>query len=172
LKFLRRLTLANLLAATALLASICASGCDRQGAQPTPQAAVQPSRPRLSATEEFDLRSKCADLGDKMRPGYGIVGAALSSDVLTHYNPDTNRCYVQFTATKNFNYKSSSVPTNYRTVGIYDGQTREMLVFADQEGDKSYGTIYTAKSTDDQYTTYDKASDEIDKLMHGGDDAP
>lgn len=126
------------------------------------------AQPRLSATEEFNLRGKCAALGDEMTATYGIVGDALISDMVTHYNPETNRCYVEFTATKNFAFKYPSTPENYRTVAVYDGQTKEMLVYADQEGDKSNGIIWTRQAVNDRYTSFEKAQAEIDLLMQVG----
>ncbi|MHB8652561.1 MAG: hypothetical protein ACYDA9_01650 [Terriglobia bacterium] len=147
-----------------LLALVLSTGCN----QPHVQQKAQPSssRPRLSATEEFNLRGKCAALADEMAPGYGLVGAALNSEVLSHYNPETNRCYVQVTVTKNFSYTQPSIPSNYLGIAIYDGQTKEMLVYAYQVGDKSYGVIYSAS---DSNVTYDKASAEIGRLMHDRD---
>jgi hypothetical protein len=103
-----------------------------------------------------------------MAPVYGAVGVALTSDVLSHYNPDSNRCYVQFTVTKNFSCTYPKIPANYTTIAVYDGQTREMLVSAHREGEKSSGVIWTAQSFDDRYVTFDRASAEIDRLMENG----
>jgi hypothetical protein len=147
---------------TAVLLGICFIGCTKSK---TEQAQPLPTRPRLSATEEFDLRSKCAELGDKMEPDYGVVGVALKSDMVTHYNPETNRCYVQFTATKNLSYNYPSTPENYLTTTVYDGQTKEQLVYAEQNGDKSHGMIWSRESFDERYTTFDKAQAEVDRLM-------
>jgi hypothetical protein len=81
----------------------------------------------------FGLRTKCAEIGEKMAPVYGLVGVALTSEMVSHYSPETNRCYIEFTNTKNFSFTHPSVPDNYRTTAVYDGQTKELLVFADQE---------------------------------------
>jgi len=130
---------------------------------------VPPTQPRVSATEEFNLRGKCAALGDTMEPSYGRVGVALTSDMVTHYNPETNRCYVQFTATKNFGYSGSPpVADNYFTIAVYDGQTKEMLVYAQQDGDKSHGAIWTRQDFNERYTTLDKAQAETERLMQTG----
>lgn len=95
----------------------------------------------LTAVEEFDLRTKCRKLVDEGSENldWGGVGDALTSSVYSHYNPNTNRCYAETVATKNFFYKGSDIPDNYRTAAVYDAQTRQMLIFADQEGTKSYG---------------------------------
>jgi hypothetical protein len=110
----------------------------------------------------FGLRTKCAEIGEKMAPVYGLVGVALTSEMVSHYSPETNRCYIEFTNTKNFSFTHPSVPDNYRTTAVYDGQTKELLVFADQEGNKSHGEIWTA---DEHYVTYEQAMAEIDRLM-------
>ena len=106
-----------------------------------------------------------------MAPRYGLVGVALTSEVSSHYNPETNRCYVQVTATKNFSYAYPSTPANYLSVAVYDGQTKEMLVSAFQNGENSSGIIWIAQSFNDRYVTFEKASTEIERLMHGGDSA-
>ena len=150
-----------------LLALVFMTGCN----QPHVQQKAQPSssRPRLSATEEFNLRGKCAALADEMAPGYGLVGVALTSEVLCHYNPETNRCYVQVTVTKNISHTDPSIPSNYLSIAVYDGQTREILISASQEGETSSGQIWTAQSSNDPFVTFDKASAEIDRLMHDRD---
>lgn len=132
---------------------------------------VEKQPPRITAAEEFELRTKCAELADKMKQEgpYGLVGNALISEMVPHYNPETNHCYVQFEATKNFSFTYPSVPTNYRTTSIYDGQTKELLVFADQEGEKSSGTIWTAAAFADRYVTYERAIAEVDRLMESED---
>jgi hypothetical protein len=56
-------------------------------------------------------------------------------------------------------------------IAIYDGQTKEMLVYATQKGERSSGWIWTAQSSNDTYVTFDKASAEINRLMHDGDNA-
>jgi hypothetical protein len=62
----------------------------------------------------FDLRTKCAEIVDKKSEVLGLVGAALTSKVSSHYNPDTNRCYAEVVTTKNFSYtyKEHPVPDN------------------------------------------------------------
>ena len=150
-----------------LLALAFATGCN----QPHVQEKAQPtsSRPRLSVTEEFHLRGECAALAEKMSPVYGLVGIALTSEVLSHYNPETNRCYVEVTVTKNPSYNDPKVPLNCSSLALYDGQTREMLISAHQEGKKSVGTVWVGKRADDPSVTSDGASAEINRLMQGRD---
>jgi len=58
-----------------LIACVCA-GCS--------------NRPILTQAQIFDLRTKCANIVSKQTWGY-------SDSVTPHYNPDTNRCYVETT---------------------------------------------------------------------------
>jgi hypothetical protein len=46
-----------------------------------------------SATDVFSLRTKCADLGEKIREKNDIVGNVVNQ--VSHYDPKTNRCYVR-----------------------------------------------------------------------------
>ncbi len=84
----------------------------------------QPSNRLPTATEVFELRSKCAALGEKIMED-NLIGIALAQEQLSHYSPETNRCYVKLEvhtanlATPQENY----VKHDY----FYDGQTKEML---------------------------------------------
>jgi hypothetical protein len=85
-----------------LAALFLLSSCDRLGNRPP------------TATEVFHLRSECADLAAKIRtlhPGFGV-----SDNVLSHYDPHTNRCYVQLTDIGQDLMHS-----------LYDGQTGDLL---------------------------------------------
>lgn len=103
--------------------------------------AAMPTSPRPSAVEIFELRTKCEKLMGDARENYsiGFVGAALTSDVTSHYNPVTNHCYAETYVTKNFSYKYPKVPDNYISDALYDVQTGEILLYAQQEGDKHSG---------------------------------
>src|SRR5438045_110893 len=77
-----------LLPTLGLLLCSCSSSSQPQKLQKTHVAAPP------TATEVFDLRSKCAELGQKIMDG-NLIGSALRQDQVSHYNPETNRCYVQ-----------------------------------------------------------------------------
>jgi hypothetical protein len=70
-----------------------------------------------SATEVFNLRSKCAELGEKILKQSGYL-----YDVLSHYDVRTNRCYVELT--------EHSLKENIYDRYLYDGQTEEILAHA------------------------------------------
>lgn len=119
-------------------------GCGTVQQPPGPQLPSAKSEQRypngLTAVEVFDLRTKCRKLVDEGSENldWGVVGPALTSSVYPHYNPDTNRCYVEEVATKNFFYRGSDIANNYRTAAVYDAQTRQMLVFTYQGGTEDY----------------------------------
>ena len=119
----------------------------------------------LTASEVFNLRTKCVELVDKQAQVLGMVGVALTSEVSSHYNPDTNRCYAEVVVTKNFsyNYKEHPIPDNYRSTAVYDAQTKQLLVIADQEGDKSHANDFTNKT--ESFTSYDQGRAQVSQLM-------
>lgn len=130
-----------------------------------PPATVRLKYPNLTATELFDLRTKCSAMVDKQSEALGLVGIALTSTVSSHYNPDTNRCYAEVVVTKNFSfdYKEHPVPDNYRTTTVYDAQTKQQLVFADQEGEKSHANDWTNKAN--SHVSYEQGMARVSQLM-------
>jgi hypothetical protein len=131
-----------------------------------PKPAAAPASPRPSAVEIFDLRTKCEKLTGDARENYGIgfVGAALKSDVTSHYNPVTNHCYAEAYATKNFSYKYPKVPDNYISDALYDVQTGEILLYARQEGEIKSGND-NRPNTPNVIVDYTFALDAIRALM-------
>jgi hypothetical protein len=91
-----------------------------------------------SATEVFHLRSLCAKLGDQLFDETAI-GSALTKDQLSHYDPKSNRCYVELTVQK---ISPKDANDNYVNRSIYDGQTKEILAFAKIEKGKRVGMIF------------------------------
>jgi hypothetical protein len=94
-----------------------------------------------TATEVFHLRSECARLGEKIMEE-NLIGGALSQPQESHYDPKTNRCYVQLTV-------MSAKPGDY-TTDLYDGQTREMLAFASVEHGEKVGVVFVPQNTFDK----------------------
>ena len=92
-----------------------------------------------TAREVFDLRSKCATLGEKILAD-NMIGPALTQEQVTHYNPQTNRCYVKLEV-------SSADPTTPRdkfiwSRNLFDGQTGQMLVRASAKGNGKSAYIF------------------------------
>ena len=99
-----------------------------------PPPGDKPHVPRATATEIFDLRSKCARLGDKIMED-NVIGPALTQSVVSNYNPQTNRCYVELTVHMADLSKFDEI--YFRSV--YDGQTGEMLAWARKDKGKESG---------------------------------
>jgi hypothetical protein len=114
------------------------------------------------ATEVFHLRSECAALGQKILDG-NSVGSALSQSQASHYDPRTNRCYVELTVQTG----DTNVALDYLSRILYDGQTGEMLAFARREKGKKSGMVFDKQHqvTTDNNAFYDDASAFIDKMM-------
>jgi hypothetical protein len=112
-----------LVAASAALAS-----CDKPAAQ---KPAEKPAYQTPTATEVFDLRSRCAELGDVLlTQQQASIGPALYADAKSHYNPKTNRCYVVV----DVNTADLSSPNFQTTEYLYDGQTKENLAWYETKG--------------------------------------
>lgn len=87
-----------------------------------------------TAAEIFTLRTKCTELGDKIFEN-NLIGSALTQSQVSHYNPNTNRCYVELDVST----VDLTKVGGYHTRTLYDGQTREMLVhISDNNGKRGY----------------------------------
>jgi len=124
--------------------------------------AAEQTHQLLTATEVFNLRSRCAALGDQILEDRG-VGSALSQSQVSYYNERTNRCYVEVTAqTANLN-----VPATYIARYLFDGQTKEMLAFSRIDKGKKVGMVYDRQhiSKSLENAGWDDANAYIDKMM-------
>jgi len=118
------------------------------GGKSSPQTASTVSQPTVSpptATEVFHLRSECAQLGEKLLAA-NVVGIALTHDQVSHYDPKTNRCYVQVTVQTNDPTKSGDYYATY----LYDGQTSEMLAWGRIEHGKKSGIVFGLAPPDEK----------------------
>jgi hypothetical protein len=127
----------------------------------TPVAAQQRSFQLPTATEIFNLRSKCAALGEKILEET-VVGTALYQSQVSHYEPQTNRCYVELTV-------QTADPSKliYLHRVLYDGQTKEMLASAKIEKGTKSGIVFDRQHKSGPLTNagWDDASDYMDKMM-------
>ena len=89
-----------------------------------------------TATEVFNLRSKCAELGEKIMKNTA-VGDTLTKDQISHYDPKTNRCYVQLTI---WNPKLGKAD-DYFQQSLIDGQTGQVLASIHREKGTKSGAI-------------------------------
>jgi hypothetical protein len=81
-----------------------------------------------SATEVFNLRTKCARLGQELDESMPH-GSNWSQEVLSNYSIKENRCYIVLDG---FNESYRGERARY----LYDGQTQELLASANLFRDK------------------------------------
>jgi hypothetical protein len=105
---------------SALLVLLLFSGCQKPSAPIAPVSETSFRAP--TATEIFNLRSKCAELGEKIMKDT-VVGDALRKNQISHYDPKTNRCYVQLTIWNADPAKADE----YFQQSLLDGQTGQVL---------------------------------------------
>jgi hypothetical protein len=94
-----------------------------------------------TATEVFNLRSKCAELGEKIVKNT-VVSDALQKEQVSHYEPKTNRCYVQLTI---WSANLTNGDENFEE-SLLDGQTGQVLAKIRRENGKKSGIIYVDPS--------------------------
>ena len=75
-----------------------------------------------SVAEVFALRSKCAELGEKILAG-NSVGNALTQSQVSRYDPIANRCYVELDT----HMADLDRFDEYNARTVFDGQTAELL---------------------------------------------
>jgi hypothetical protein len=119
-----------------------------------------------TATEVFNLRSRCAALGEQILEA-NMAGSALTESQVSHYEPRTNRCYVELTVqtadlNKPFNQQ-------YHSRVLYDGQTKEMLAYARIERGTKSGNVFDQQhwSTSAENAGWDDAIAYIKEKMAG-----
>jgi len=125
----------------ALSALLFFFGCQKSSS-PIPAVNVNaPSFRSPTATEVFNLRSKCAELGEKIMKNT-VIGDELTKEQLSHYEPKTNRCYVRLTVWKANLGKGDEYFQQY----LFDGQTGQVLAAIRREHGVRSGDIYSDPS--------------------------
>ena len=148
------------LASFAAMLVLCA--CQPKEAVEKPPPSFRPP----TATEVFDLRSKCVALGEKIMQD-NLIGIALAQEQLSHYNLETNHCYVKLEVhTANL---STPQEQFLRETYLSDGQTRELLATSYSMGTKQWGNIFPDSlrkfAHDQAMPTYQETDALIDKFM-------
>ncbi len=127
-----------------LSAVLFLSGCQDSSA-PTPRVPTPPvgalSVRSPTATEVFNLRSKCAELAEKIMKNT-VVSDVLQKEQVPHYEPKTNRCYVQLTIS---NANLTNGEENFEE-SLLDGQTGQVLAKIRREKGTKSGNIYVDPS--------------------------
>jgi hypothetical protein len=96
-----------------------------------------------------------------------LIGSALAQEELSHYTPESNRCYVKL----DVHTADLSKPREQYTQSSYlfDGQTHEMLASTSMKGEQKWAHIFSASLTkfahDPAIPTYEEVDSMIDKFM-------
>jgi len=142
-----------------ILSLVAVVGCSRQQATAATQTQKLPT-----ATEVFNLRSKCAELGKRLDESMGHV-SAVAQDMVSNYNVKNNRCYVKLTNHPT-NYAEITTKSWFNNVYLFDGQTREALATTSTTGNEFDGsTKKSGMAYGKNIRTYDAAEAYIDRLM-------
>jgi hypothetical protein len=145
------------LALTCCVTSIFVVSCSRSSANSEQQNTKTRVATAPTATEIFNLRSKCAELGQKIMEN-NTIGIALTQDVATHYDPVTNRCYAEL----DVNTADLSKFDEYNSRTLYDGQTKEMLAHTQRSKGQKTGYVKDGSLTT---TDFDAAIMKMQELM-------
>ena len=100
-------------------------------------AAGESAYQRPTATEIFNLRTKCAELGDKLLRLHP-VSAPFTEEQASHYDSKTNRCYVDLFVT---NFDREGKTGDYASETVFDGQSREELAGYEHKKGKTVAFI-------------------------------
>ena len=125
------------------------AGCGSSGVAP-PVAETQSAAGQKSptATEVFNLRQKCFELGEQMDKDM-LHGPTAMQYAISNYSAKNNRCYVKLVTTS---------PGAWSMERLFDGQTKEELASA-QLGSKLFNRVGDAGAS------YEEAEAYINKLM-------
>ena len=95
-------------------------------------------RHQVPAVEEIiRLRSTCATWGQQILES-NFIRSALYQEQFSRYSPQANRCYVEMRIQTHDPEKQLDRFGQY----LYDGQTKEMLAFAQIQNGKKSGRVF------------------------------
>jgi hypothetical protein len=118
----------------------------------------------LAATEDVQQRSACDAWAQQILEG-NFVRSALYQEQFSRYSPMMNRCYVEIRVQTGELNEHSDRFGRY----LYDGQTREMLAFAQIQNGKKSGKVFDLyhRTTSFENAGWDDASEYIYAMMAG-----
>jgi hypothetical protein len=117
-----------------------------------------------ATTADVQLRSACAARGEQILEG-NFIRSAVYQEQFSRYSPSTNRCYVEMRVQTGDLDENSDRFAQY----LYDGQTREMLAFAQIQNGKKSGKVFDLhhRTTSFENAGWDDASEYIYTMMAG-----
>jgi hypothetical protein len=135
-------------------ASVCLSGI-------AAAIAAEQAQQSPADTEVIEQRTTCAAWGQAILEG-NFIRSALYQEQFSRYSPMTNRCYVEMRV-QTVDLNKDSRFGRY----LYDGQTREMLAFAQIQNGKKSGRVFDLnhRTTSFENAGWDDATEYIDAMM-------
>jgi hypothetical protein len=92
-----------------------------------------------TVTEIFNLRSRCAELGQKIMES-NLIGPAITQSQVSHYDPGSNHCYVRLeVGTADLRVAPEK---GFHSSYLYDAQTGEMLATIRNDRGTRFAQIY------------------------------
>ncbi len=121
-----------------------------------------PAQPLESVAEEARFRSACTASGQQILAA-NFIRSAIRQEQVSRYNPRTSRCYVEMQV------QTLDREEQVERFGrfLYDGQTKELLAFAQIKEGKKSGRVFdlTHRTTSFENAGWDDASEYIQTMM-------
>ena len=116
------------------------------------------------AADRLPQNSACAAWGEQILEG-NFIRSAVYQEQFSRYSPRTNRCYVEMRVQTG----DLDDPSDRFAQYLYDGQTREMLAFAQIQNGKKSGKVFDLhhRTTSFENAGWDDASGYIYAIMAG-----
>jgi hypothetical protein len=125
--------------------------------------AAERVREQPPTAEEARLRAACAAAGEQILAG-NLIRSAVYQEQFSRYSAQANRCYVEM--------RVQTMPEeNADRIGryLYDGQTKELLAFAQIKEGKKSGRVFDLNHRTQSFENagFDDASEYIYAMMAG-----
>jgi hypothetical protein len=118
--------------------------------------------PTAADADVVQLSSTCAALGQQILEG-NIISSGIYQEQFSRYSARTNRCYVEMRIQAGDLEKHSDRVGQY----LYDGQTKELLAFAQIQNGKKSGRVFDMdhRTTSFENSGWDDARQYINAVM-------
>lgn len=96
-------------------------------------------------------------MGEKIKAN-NVIGSALTQEVISHYDPKSNRCYAEL----DVNTADLSKFDDYNSRTVFDAQTGEMLAHVQRKNGNKTAFV---RDGGGKITDFDTAILKMDELM-------
>jgi hypothetical protein len=125
---------------------------------------AEEAQPLPSIADEMRRRSACAAAGEQILAG-NFISSAVYQEQFTRYSTRTHRCYVEMRV----QMIAAADMTDRFGRYLYDGETKELLAFAQIKGGRKSGRVFdlTHRTVSFENAGWDDASEYIYVMMAG-----